>query len=162
MLYPNAFDEAVVRIAMRNAQSGRGDMDALFDYLRSLQLPESDFAIFGSGPLIIRGCVQGTNDLDVLCRGDAWRKACATGQVSYDERYDVSLASHKNGRITFGTRWGIGEFDTDELIDTAELFEGLPFVRVHHVIAYKTIRSSAKDQLHLAQYREALRSTDCG
>ena len=162
MLYPNAFEDAVVRVAMKNADSSRGDIDELFAYLRTLELPVSDYAVFGSGPLIIRGFIQGTNDLDVVCRGDAWRKACATGRVSYDERYDVSLASHHDGRITFGTTWGIGEFDTDELIDTAELIDGLPFVQLRHVIAYKTIRSSAKDQLHLAQYREALDSTNAG
>ena len=44
----------------------------------------------------------------------------------------------------------------DELIDTAETIEGLPFVRLEHVVAYKRIRASAKDQVHLEQYRRAL------
>jgi len=47
-------------------------------------------------------------------------------------------------------KWGIGDFDVDELIDTAEMIDSLPFVRLEHVISYKKIRSSGKDLLHLS------------
>ena len=154
----NAFDAAVVRVAMQKLRGQNGAVDTLFDYLRQLDLPHEDFAVFGSGPLIVRGWIQGTNDLDVICRGSAWDKACDSGVVSYDERYDVSLASHCNGRVTFGTSWAIGDFDVDELIDTAEVINGLPFVRLEHVIEYKQVRSSPKDLLHLEQYRLASKS----
>ena len=100
--------------------------------------------------------------MDVICRNTAWDKARNSGIVSYDERYDVSLASHCNGRVTFGTSWGIGEFDVDDLIDTAEIIDGLPFVRLQHVIEYKQIRSSPKDLLHLEQYRVANNAANPG
>ena len=151
----NTFDAAVVRVAMRRLDGQTNTVDQLFDYLRSLDLPTEHFAIFGSGPLIVRGWVQGTNDLDVICRGGAWEQVCRSGVVSHDERYDVSLASHCNGRVTFGTSWGIGEFDVDELIDTAEIIDDLPFVLLRHVVEYKRIRSSPKDLLHLEQYKAA-------
>ena len=41
----------------------------LFDLLRSLELPVGDYAIFGSGPLIVRGIIEATNDLDIICPG---------------------------------------------------------------------------------------------
>ena len=156
MYFDNAFDAAVIRRAMKEPIRQNDDIDTLFNYVRELRLPVSDFAIFGSGPLIVRGYIRATNDLDVICRGDAWSKACATGKVSYDERHDVSLASHCNGRVTFGTTWAIGNFDIDQLIDTAEIIEDLPFVLLEHVIAYKEIRASTKDLFHLAQYRRAI------
>ena len=93
----------------------------------------------------------------MICRQAAWDVACDNGTVSFDERYGVSLASHCGGRITFGTSWGIGNFDVEALIDTAEIIDSLPFVRVEHVVAYKQIRGSAKDLLHLEQYRSATR-----
>ena len=71
------------------------------------------------------------------------------GATKYLSEYDVTVASFADGAITFGTQWGIGAFDIDELIDTAEIIEVLPFVRLEHVLAYKTIRSSAKDLQHL-------------
>jgi hypothetical protein len=155
---PNAYDEAVLRKALRSPVTESNEVDALFEYVRGLALPPGDFAIFGSGPFIVRGWISGTNDLDVICRGTAWSQACQAGTVSYDERYDVSLASHCNGRVTFGTRWAIGHFDIDELIDSAETIDGLPFVQLKHVVAYKELRASAKDLLHLEQYRRAIRS----
>jgi len=151
----NVFDEAVLRRAMKKPREEPDTVEELFAYLRRMRLPDGDYAVFGSGPLIVRGWVSGTNDLDVICRGDAWAQACAGGKVSHDPRYDVRLASHCRGRLTFGTRWGIGNFDVDELIDTAELIHGLPFVRLRHVIAYKELRRSPKDLLHLEQYRQA-------
>jgi hypothetical protein len=155
-MHLNAYDEAVLRIALRSPVTESNEVDALFEYLRRLNLPAGDFAIFGSGPLIVRQWISGTNDLDVVCRGDAWRKVCETGTVCHDERYDVSLASHCNGRVTFGTRWAIGDFDIDELIDTAEIIDDLPFVRLVYVVEYKKIRNSTKDQLHLAQCEQGI------
>lgn len=151
----NAYDVAVLRKALRSSVIESSEINELFDYLRGLRLPPGDFAIFGSGPLIVRRWIDATNDLDVVCRGDAWTRACETGNVSVDKRYGVSLASHCNGQITFGTRWAIGSFDIDTLIDSAEIIDDLPFVELRHVIAYKELRASPKDLLHLEQYRQA-------
>ena len=54
-----------------------------------------------------------------------------------------------DGALTFGTRWGIGDFDVGELIATAEIIEDLPFVQLEHVVAYKKIRASERDLVHL-------------
>ncbi len=40
-------------------------------------------------------------------------------------------------------------FDIDHLIDTAEMIDGLPFVQLEHVIAYKQIAGRPKDLEHL-------------
>jgi hypothetical protein len=57
------------------------------------------------------------------------------------------------GRITFGITWKYGSFDLDELLDTAEIIDGLPFVRLEHVIAYKQAADRPKDREHLAGLR---------
>ena len=43
--------------------------------------------------------------------------------------------------MTFGREWGIGDFNVTELIETAEMIDSLPFVRLEYVVRYKTIRS---------------------
>jgi len=119
----------------------------IFDDLRALDLPLGHFAIFGSGPLLVRGIIDEVGDLDVLCRGPAWdmaRSACTEEDVDHGVLV-VSL-----GALTFGTMWGIGDFDPARLIDEVELIDGLPFVRIEHVIAYKRISGRRKDQQHLA------------
>ena len=124
-------------------------MHELFDRLRALNLRTGDYAIFGSGPLIVRNWIQATNDLDVICRGTAWSTVTELGDVSYNGDYGVELVSMLDGRMTFGRQWGIGDPDIDELIDTAEILDDLPFVQLEHVVRYKQLRNSDKDRLHL-------------
>ncbi len=122
---------------------------SLFDRVKSLNLPVSDFAIFGSGPLIVRGIIPASNDLDIICRGQAWERAKAIGELEYLSKYDVTVVTMCDGRLTFGTKWAIGEFDIDELIDGAEEIDGLPFVRLEHVTNYKEISKRPKDLRHI-------------
>ncbi len=131
----------------------------LFAALRSLQLPAGDYAVFGSGPLIVRGIIEADNDLDVLSRGAAWARATELGELIYLPDHDVEVASFFGGAITIGTKWAIGDFDPDELIDSAEIIEGLPFVRLEYVIRYKTIAGRPKDLAHLRLLEAALPGT---
>ena len=117
--------------------------------VRDLDLPQGDYAIFGSGPLLVRGIIDQINDLDVICRGRAWDYAQVHGEPGYLEQFGVTIASMLNGRITFGTKWGIGDFDIDKLIDTADRIQGLQFVRLEHVIRYKELAGRPKDRVHL-------------
>ena len=122
---------------------------SLFDRVKSLNLPAGDFAIFGSGPLIVRGIIPASNDLDIICRGQAWERVKAIGELEYLSKYDVTIVTMCGGRLTFGSKWAIGEFDIDELIDGAEEIDGLPFVRLEHVTNYKKISKRPKDLRHI-------------
>jgi len=53
----------------------------IFGKLRALGLPAGDYAVFGSGPLAIRGLIEGARDLDVVARGTAWERARRLGTV---------------------------------------------------------------------------------
>lgn len=127
-------------------------MSDLFELLRSLDLPRGDYAVFGSGPLIMRGIIEPANDLDVVCRGAAWARAAEAGSLITER--GVTIASLFDGAITVGTEWAIGDFDVDELIDTAELIDGLSFVRLEHVVVYKEIAGRPKDVEHLASLED--------
>jgi hypothetical protein len=118
----------------------------LFDRLRSFSLPSGDYAVFGSGPLLVRRIIDAVSDLDVICRGEAWRAARG---VSTSSRIEEGVRTVAVGPISFGTTWGLGDFDVDVLIDEAEVIDGLPFVRLEHVIAYKQAAGRPKDLVHL-------------
>jgi len=128
---------------------------SVFDLLRSLDLPAGDYAIFGSGPLIVRGIIEAANDLDVLARGTAWDEAQQYGELVYLPDHDVEIVSCFDGVVTIGTEWAIGEFNVDELIDSAEIIDGLPFVRLEYVILYKQIAGRPKDMRHLELIKQA-------
>lgn len=128
-------------------------MHEIFELLRALELPGGDYVVFGSGPLVVRGIIEPTNDLDVVCRGSAWRAVCRLAPPKRVEPWGVDLVTLHGGRLTFGTSWAIGEVDVDELIDTAERIDGLPFARLEQVVAYKRLSARPKDVAHLQALR---------
>lgn len=130
-------------------------MQDVFANLKRLPLPDGEFAVFGSGPLIIRGVIEETNDLDVICRGSAWTAVQEIGSLQFNDDYGVEIVTLFDGRVTFGNKWGIGNLDVDELIDEAEYFEDLPFVKLKHVIDYKMIRKSEKDLQHIEAFKQS-------
>ena len=129
----------------------------LFGLLRSLELPMGDYAVFGSGSLIVRGIIEATNDLDVVSRGPAWERAASVGElVSLPD--GATIVSCFDGAVTIGRNWAYGDFDIDELIDTAEVIDDLPFVRLEHVVRYKEIATRPKDLAHLELLAEHQRT----
>jgi len=133
----------------------------LFDLLKSLHLSAGDYAIFGSGPLIVREIIPASNDLDVICRGNAWKTVQKKGESEYLSDYDVTVVTMCDGRLTFGSEWAIGDFDINELIDSAEIIDGLPFVRLEHVACYKGISKRPKDLEHLKALEAFENELDC-
>jgi hypothetical protein len=120
----------------------------LLDRLRDLGLPAGHFAVFGSGPLLVRGIIDDVGDLDVLVKRTAWERVGRMGTLVEIEE-GVMIVSLDDGALTFGRSWAYGDFDIDELIDTADVIEGLPFVRLEHVIAFKQAANRPKDREHL-------------
>lgn len=126
--------------------------DELFDKLRALDLPDGEYAVFGSGPLAIRGLIERVGDLDVLARGEAWERVRDLGEivlVDGDETIDLGNGLH------FGRGWGYGDFDVDALIADAENIEGIPFVRLGAVIEYKVLAGRPQDLQHLVLLKDA-------
>lgn len=120
-----------------------------FGLLRLIGLPPGDYAVFGSGPLLIRGIIDEAADLDVIARDAAWNDARRRGEMVDLPEHGVSVASFYEGAVTVGNRWAIGNVSIDELIDSAEMIDGLPFVTLAHVRAYKLISDRPKDREHL-------------
>lgn len=131
------------------------DRHRLFDFVRELGFPVGDYVIYGSGPLIVRGVIEATNDLDIVSRGAAWERACELEELTFLEDHGVEIVSFLGGAITFGRSWAYGDIDIDDLIETAQVIEGLPFARLEYVIAYKEAAARPKDLRHLAAIRDA-------
>lgn len=122
---------------------------AALELLHAVDLPVGDYAVFGSGPLLVRGIIEDAGDIDVIARGTAWKKALDHGELTYLPDEDVTVAGFFDGALSVGTTWAFGTVDIDDLIETADFFDGVPFVRLEHVITYKRIANRAKDRNHL-------------
>jgi hypothetical protein len=126
----------------------------IFECLLAMAMPPDDHAVFGSGPLLAHGIIDSVDDLDVICRGRAWERAVSIGEPVLLEDGITVISTH-DGAITFGRSWRYGDFDIDELIDTAEMIAGVPCVRLGHVVAYKQAADRPKDRSHLAAVEAA-------
>jgi len=119
------------------------ESNKLIDSLRQLNLPVEDFAIFGSGPMWAHG-LREIKDLDIVARGKAWERA-ATLQKSEPAKTVGRVIHFAEGQIEIFDAWGPGEWDIDELIDTAEEIEGLRFVKLANVLKWKHLMAREKD-----------------
>lgn len=118
----------------------------LFDRLRAMDLPPGSYAVFGSGPLAARGLVDEVGDLDVIVRDSAWSRVEQLGTVVMHG--DDPVVDLGNG-LTFGRSWAYGSFDIKQLIEDAQMIDGLPFVRLKAVLEYKRIAGRPKDLRHI-------------
>lgn len=121
---------------------------ALLRKLIDLDLPQEDYALFGSGPLLVRGWIQDVGDLDVFARNAAWEKAVERGNVEI--MADGAEIIQVGEGVTFLPTWPFGPATIDTMIDTAEVIDGIPCVRLEYLIAYMELFDRPKDRERLA------------
>lgn len=111
-----------------------------------MDLPPGSYAVFGSGPLAAHGLIDEVGDLDVIVRDSAWSRVEQLGTVVMHG--DNPVVDLGNG-LTFGRSWAYGNFDIEQLIEDAQMIDGLPFVRLEAVLEYKRIAGRPKDLRHI-------------
>jgi hypothetical protein len=120
------------------------DPAGLFAELARLDLPAGDYVVCGSAALYVRGMRARMGDLDVLARGAAWRKALALGRPQPALSGHGLRVVHPSVAIEFVDRWTPG-WPTDDLIDNADIIDGIPFMRLGDVLAWKEAARRPKD-----------------
>jgi len=127
----------------------------IFVKLNSLGLSVDDYAVFGSGPMFAHGIKDLGHDLDIIARGNAWRQACSTSspQTAIFGGLVVNLF---NGEIEIFDSWAPGDWDVNDLIDTAEIIEGIRFVTLENVVKWKRLMGREKDRIHIKMIEDHL------
>lgn len=69
------------------------------------------------------------------------------------------MAHFWGGLIEFSQGWISDDWDADDLIDGAEIIQGLPFARLSDVLAYKQALSRPKDLRDITLLSNLLGST---
>ncbi|MFG2075669.1 hypothetical protein [Nonomuraea maritima] len=158
MMHQSAVGSATNRLTRR--PSGPSvlltDPTGLFAELALLDLPPGDYVLCGSAALYVRGMRARINDLDVLARGAAWQKALALGVPKPALSGHGLRVVHPSAAIEFVDRWTPG-WPTDDLIDSADVIDGVPFMRLGDVLAWKEAARRPKDLPDIAAV-EHLRS----
>ncbi|MER5214933.1 hypothetical protein ABT063_31390 [Streptomyces sp. NPDC002838] len=113
--------------------------------LKALDLPAEDFAVHGSGPMLVAGLRSGIGDLDVVARGRAWEKATEIGDMGRSKIKGNPVAKFWGGRIEVFSTWVTDGDDVSAMIDEAITVDGVRFVRLEQVLRYKQLLRRAKD-----------------
>jgi hypothetical protein len=115
----------------------------LFQRVKAMELPVGKYALFGSAPMGVRN-LKDCRDADVIVTADLWEKyrndPAWRGQTSASGNEGLA-----NGDIELWRSWKPWFPDVETLIAEAELIDGLPFVRLERVLAWKKQYGREKD-----------------
>jgi hypothetical protein len=112
--------------------------------LDGLRLPLGGFAIFGSGPLAVRG-LRANEDLDVLVVRELWDELARKYPLKQKPGLPESIR-YKNVQIleVHYADWRPLISNPEVLIADAELIEGRPYVRLDLLLTCKKLMLGAK------------------
>lgn len=119
--------------------------------LKALNLPKGKYAIFGSGPIAVRG-MRDANDIDIIVKADLWDEL----KQKYGEYLKQQPLSIGIGNIEIFRDWLDLSDRIDEMIDSAETIEDLPFVRLEYVLEWKESMGREKDKKDVEAIRDYL------
>ena len=72
------------------------DLPELQKRVTQLELPWDDFLVFGSAPMLVYRLIQSINDIDMLAKGGAWKKALSLGKVNQAPAGDKIISLKDN------------------------------------------------------------------
>lgn len=111
--------------------------------LKKLNLPKDKFAVFGSGVLAIHG-IRENKDIDLIVKKDLWRDLTKKYPL-YKEEDPGFVPRIRIGNIEIFDNWPpFKELDT--LIDSADIINGIRFVKLEFVLKWKKNFNREKDQ----------------
>jgi predicted nucleotidyltransferase len=115
------------------------DIKNLIQNLKSHNLPKSDYAVFGSAVMAVRGMREAPN-IDVIVTNKLWSELLEKNRP--DEEGFIRLT----GQIKISNWWFAPTRKTiSQLITEAEEIDGLPFVQLDEVLDYKQGLNRPKD-----------------
>lgn len=118
----------------------------LLEKVRNLNLPEGEYAIFGSGPICVRGLRDNMGDVDLIVRQRLWNQYENNPVWKRVEKNGTIGLQFDGNDIEMWHTWYPGKWDVDKLIDEAEIIDGLPFVRLETVLKWKKMYGRKKDR----------------
>lgn len=120
-----------------------------FEVVRNLNLPTEQFAIFGSGPLGVRN-IRESGDIDLIVKVALWEKLKKKYPLSPKRSDSIVI-----GDIEIYYAWPPFQ-DVNVIIDSADIINELPFVRLEYVIEWKKYLGREKDKKDIRLIQEFL------
>lgn len=127
------------------------EVNVLFKLLKKVlkdnRFSPNKYAVFGSGPMGIRG-LHVINDVDVIVTKDQF-EAIAARHGWEPHEHGIRRIMLYGDKIEILDGWHPMIAPLDELIAKAEIINGLRFVRLDRVLEWKMKRRKPKDTEHI-------------
>lgn len=116
----------------------------LLEEFRELDLPDGEYAIYGSGPMAVRG-IKSTEDLDVIVTDGLYQEL----KRKYPK--DPAKERVKIGEIEIYPVWAWNPKmkGLEKSLERAELIKGFRYVRLEDLIKWKRKMARPKDFEHI-------------
>lgn len=118
--------------------------EKLFKEMENINLPTGNFAVFGSGPICVRG-LRECRDLDVVVTEKVFNECLRNSDWELKKRNNNECLKNKNFEIELWKDWAPGDHNIQELIKDSEFINGIPFVKLEYVLKWKKINNREKD-----------------
>jgi len=110
------------------------------DELDKLSLSQSEYALFGSAQLAVKG-IRPSKDLDIIVTSELW-ESLTSKYLQYIKHHPIRLHL---GNVEIFKDWVNLSDKIDEMIANAEIIDGIPFVRMEYVLEWKRFMGRPKD-----------------
>jgi GrpB-like predicted nucleotidyltransferase (UPF0157 family) len=132
-------------------------LEQIINTVKSLGFSPGSYAVFGSGPMAVHG-IRETKDIDLIILPKFWDKLRSEG---WQEKFldDNSLYLEKN-HVEVYQDWNCGSYNPDlaKLIAESEIIDGVPFVQLNEVLAWKKAQGREKDKKDIELIEKYLRN----
>ena len=120
--------------------------DQLIKDVKSLNLPQGEYALFGSAPIIVRGLREASHDIDIIVKDSIWDGYIhEPGWINKPCGNNDSYLKWKGHNIELWRSWAPGQWNINMIIDESELIDTLPYVRLETVLDWKRKNGRPKD-----------------
>lgn len=133
--------------------------EKLITDVKSLNLPAGGYALFGSAPIIVRGIREASHDIDIVVKQNVWDEYKGKpGWITRPMQDGDEYLEWEDHNIELWRTWGPGEWDVDQIIDEAEMIDGLAYVQLQTVLDWKKRNGRPKDLKDIALIKEYLKN----
>jgi hypothetical protein len=121
----------------------------LLEELKKLNFPKDQFAVFGSSPMAVRN-IRDVDDLDLIVKPELWDELCKKYKNENNKVIHI-------GRIDVFRHWEPWFDDIIPLIDTADIIDGIRYVKLDYLLKWKKAMNREKDQKDIEMINEFLK-----
>ena len=129
-------------------------MDVIAE-VKKLDLPLGQYVVIGSG-IMARLGLREANDVDIAVTPDLYAKLRASGEWEEEERYGKIFLKKEAVEIIPRLDWESYSTTAEEAIASAAILDGVPFMNLNELVAFKRALGRAKDLPDIAIIEEYL------